>query len=958
MRVVAAAGRILRGVLALAILVGFTGGVPWLLTIFAGWPLGWIGWPHPANVPSLPDLATAIGNPWSDQQIIALLATLGWLLWLQFCRDLIIETIYTCLDTGGTPRRDRHRARAHARGPVRMLAALLIGAIIGITASNAVRGASAPAGRSVSNADLAAKTPAVATAPAQPTVTVERSSEHPIPAMRNVALTVRITPEATTITSTAGEESLPEWARNAPGGVHHVVKGDNLWDIAQQHLGDPYRWREIYVLNRDQPQPNGYALTDPDEIDIGWVLILPATQPAPKAPSEPAPPAPIPANPGGPSVGQPPAPSQPAPSPTATAPASPQSSDPSGSPETTAPSEMPQSAPHDEKDRGEHADHDQRDGIRLPSQCWVSLGLATTIAAVAGLLRLHHRRRARLSFPIPVHAGPVPPSVPAEFATMEAAGSRQRPPAEGAGGSRLEGLPAVPEIPAPVGRTATGTEISLFDVPGSVVALTGPGSTGVARAILAATLATGVLEIPDQRPVVVTSTTTLARLLPEGVPPVGLDPDGVTFDGERLIVVPTIGDAVTRAEDEMIHRRRLLDHMDADSIAALNARSNHAEHQPPLVLLLDADPRYAPRLATVAAQRAALHLHPVTLGNLPRYPAFEVDRDGNSTGSAGENTVERWSTLSATDLAQLLTMISASAPRAEPGIDPEDLPYDPDASGETISDQTGAATEPSEEIPSCGEASPEVRLRVLGPVTVSTEAGQVTTGMRKRSYAILAVLAAHPAGRTLEQLAAVLLPNVAFDAAANQLRTAINVTRRVLRDATGDTVAMFVLHDPATTQYRIDPQTIDVDLWHLLTALQDANTRDSDDDCLALLREATRWYTGDFAAGQDWSTSYADRYRHQILSVHARIAEILETDHPDQAITALEQAIDLDPVNEDLYQRLMRVQGRLRRTDAVRRTLRQLEDHLADLGYAEPSEATRRVARRQLTTTAPAGARR
>jgi DNA-binding SARP family transcriptional activator len=85
--------------------------------------------------------------------------------------------------------------------------------------------------------------------------------------------------------------------------------------------------------------------------------------------------------------------------------------------------------------------------------------------------------------------------------------------------------------------------------------------------------------------------------------------------------------------------------------------------------------------------------------------------------------------------------------------------------------------------------------------------------------------------------------------------------------------------------------------------------------------------------------------------VYARIAEILEADHPDQAIAALETAIDLDPVNEELYQRLMRIHGRLGRPDAVRRTLRLLEDRLADLGEAEPSEATRRVAMRQLKPT-------
>ena len=42
-----------------------------------------------------------------------------------------------------------------------------------------------------------------------------------------------------------------------------------------QRSGGPGRWQEIYQLNRGQAQANGYALTDPDEIDIGWRTALP-----------------------------------------------------------------------------------------------------------------------------------------------------------------------------------------------------------------------------------------------------------------------------------------------------------------------------------------------------------------------------------------------------------------------------------------------------------------------------------------------------------------------------------------------------------------------------------------------------------------------------------------------------------------------------------------------------------
>ena len=55
-----------------------------------------------------------------------------------------------------------------------------------------------------------------------------------------------------------------------------VQRGDSLWRIARIHLGSGNRWREIFDLNRGRVQPDGRTLRNPDLIQIGWMLELPA----------------------------------------------------------------------------------------------------------------------------------------------------------------------------------------------------------------------------------------------------------------------------------------------------------------------------------------------------------------------------------------------------------------------------------------------------------------------------------------------------------------------------------------------------------------------------------------------------------------------------------------------------------------------------------------------------------
>src|SRR6185437_14196302 len=97
--------------------------------------------------------------------------------------------------------------------------------------------------------------------------------------------------------------------------VYRVQEDDDLWDIAQRFLGDPEEWHQVYQLNEGRPQPDGRALTDPNLIIPGWVLLIPQAAaghaPAPP-PGTPQPGRPGTPAPGGGTPGPSPRPSQPA----------------------------------------------------------------------------------------------------------------------------------------------------------------------------------------------------------------------------------------------------------------------------------------------------------------------------------------------------------------------------------------------------------------------------------------------------------------------------------------------------------------------------------------------------------------------------------------------------------------------------------------------------------------------
>jgi DNA-binding SARP family transcriptional activator len=603
----------------------------------------------------------------------------------------------------------------------------------------------------------------------------------------------------------------------------------------------------------------------------------------------------------------------------------------------------------------------EQTGVDLPSGAWISGGLAAAFAMVLAALRLQARRRARLTWPPRASVDTAAPSAPD---VVEAAASATELTFDNA--SALPGLiPDPPHPPVAIGSDRHGHDIALHTLAAAGLALTGPGTSPTARAMIASALATGVLGALDERPHVVTTTEVLTRLLPPGAPVTGLDPATTAIDGERLHLRANTRAAVTRFEQEMLYRRRILDSHDVASVADLDP--DHGEALPPFVLLIPADEAYLERVDAVCRQGEALALAAVVLGATDPLPSAHVDAHGYLTSDIDSLHGTRLATLTATDLDDLLGVlrqITAGEPEPHANADTgtgtgEDTgtaadtgdgthPVGPDRPVSPDSGMLAPPPRPGQERP------PVVQLQVLGGVRLVTASGPITANVRRDSYLLLALLAAHPHGRTLEEIVDAIIPTgVDPVAAKKRSRTATTSLRTLLREHSDHPDAMFIVHD--STRYRLEAELFDVDLWRMLTALDAATRAEDDANALTALHAVADAYGGDFAAGFDrpWIVDLAGVYRHQALSALGRIAEITEADRPDVAVAALERALVFDPVNEELYQRLMRIHGRRGHLDAVQRTQHLCEERLAALGDAEPSETTRRVAERQLHRVAP-----
>ena len=116
----------------------------------------------------------------------------------------------------------------------------------------------------------AALTPAFShNAPPRPAYTVSQLV-HGTPDQQKIGSIVNHMPTVSTQASVHAATNKI-YVVQPPQGRYH----ESLWEIAQKHLGDGRRYKEVFELNKDRIQPDGTKLTIASLIRPGWVLHMP-----------------------------------------------------------------------------------------------------------------------------------------------------------------------------------------------------------------------------------------------------------------------------------------------------------------------------------------------------------------------------------------------------------------------------------------------------------------------------------------------------------------------------------------------------------------------------------------------------------------------------------------------------------------------------------------------------------
>jgi LysM repeat protein len=205
-------------------------------------------------------LVGTVGNPWpaggvdelglmTNSAVLGLVAVLGWFFWAQVVACTLWEIPAALRGIEARPVPIVLGGQQHA---IRWLVNTILA--VGVTSS-------------VLAPPVASRAEA---APLAPNHSVTHEAHHAGPVVGN-----GLKANSNTGAEVAAKDTRRHRTAKDAWPQVTTVKGDTLWGLAETHLGDGFRWREIANLNQGQKMSGRRTFANPHNIEPGWQLRLP-----------------------------------------------------------------------------------------------------------------------------------------------------------------------------------------------------------------------------------------------------------------------------------------------------------------------------------------------------------------------------------------------------------------------------------------------------------------------------------------------------------------------------------------------------------------------------------------------------------------------------------------------------------------------------------------------------------